>query len=189
MWATISSGEWWQMCFWTSGQVSGLILCNNYDLWGFLPGIPCWWWFAKQSLIILELGPAHLIECPRYLSSVHITGHLAPVLSLWNSFSRLGLEIGASPRSSLIFLGCLLYSLPWEREKMLTIPIQHPMVISPWKFPGRKRKSVELSSGLLAQVMSTCGRELGMRTEAYTGQAASPSVQRRGGDCVGLWIC
>lgn len=152
--------------------------------WMFSPGLSHWWCFAKQSPITLESGHAYLMECPRIfelclhhwsacLSSLAISEILWAVL-----------EVGALSWSSLKSLGGLL---PWEREKMCTLLIQHAMVIIPWKATGKKEEEC------WAQLRATCSGNICIlerareeNCEAHKGQAQLPSDQSRGRDYVGM---
>lgn len=148
MWPTIFPGEWWQMCFWTSYWVLGSVM--------FLPGLiggdrllssppfPS----PHQSLSSWDLLTEHKV--PVYLSSIHIIHCLAPIFQFIHIW-----KLGPLPEVSLNLWYDFFALYPEKERRCLSIQSSTPWLYSPppsraEKPQERRRKSVELSSGLLA---------------------------------------
>lgn len=150
MWPTISPGEWWQMCFWTSYWVLGSVMFFPGLVGGDrLPSSPP----PPPSLSSWDLFTKHKV--PEYLSSIHIIGCLAPIFQfiyVW--------KLGLLPGVSLNLWDDFFALYPVKERRCLSIQSSTPWSspLPPEKPQERRRKSVELSSGLLAQGMSvyTC---------------------------------
>lgn len=180
MWATISSREWWQLRFWTAGQVK----------WPMLSIAMTCGAFTRSPMLVMvgqavpchpESGSAHLIEWSRIFALCPHRWPSCPCsLAAYETLSSLGLEIGASLWSSLKSLGRLLYLPPREGEKMLTIAPQLSLIMTPWEAAGREEKEWELSSGLPGWGRSArVGVARDEDCEAHPGQARWPSDGRR----------